>query len=183
MNVSKQTAIACCALSLLARADVNSQSKLLDAFHKRVTAYVKIHKSAKSEIDGVHQTDSPGQIDGKEHALARWIRNARHGASQGDIFTPEITAAFRKLLAAALAGPDGRAIRESLRRAAPSRPPAIRVNVTYPPGFPLQSTPPSLLLNLPMLPSELEYRVAGHDLILRDRDANLIVDFIPNAIP
>jgi hypothetical protein len=28
----------------------------------------------------------------------------------------------------------------------------------------------------------MEYRVVGKDLVLRDVDANLIVDFIPNAI-
>jgi hypothetical protein len=37
-------------------------------------------------------------------------------------------------------------------------------------------------MNLPPLPAELEYRVVGHSLILRDIEANLIVDFIVNAI-
>jgi len=183
MKVAQQVAVVCCALPLFGNADGDSESRVFDAFHKRVSMYVKIHKSAQGEVDGVHQTDSPGQIDGKERALARSIRNARRAASQGEIFTSEIAAAFRKLLAAALAGPNGRSIRESLRRAEPSRPLHIRVNAAYPPGFPLQSTPPSLLLNLPMLPSKLEYRVAGHALVLRDQDANLIVDFIPDAIP
>ena len=30
---------------------------------------------------------------------------------------------------------------------------------------------------------EVEYRVVGHDLLLRDVEANLVVDLIPNAIP
>ena len=40
--------------------------------------------------------------------------------------------------------------------------------------------PPSLLLNLPKLPKELEYRFVDHELIVRDVAANLIVDFIPD---
>jgi hypothetical protein len=38
-------------------------------------------------------------------------------------------------------------------------------------------------LNLPPVPPEVEYRVVGHALILRDIDANLIVDSVWNVIP
>jgi hypothetical protein len=37
-------------------------------------------------------------------------------------------------------------------------------------------------MNLPKLPPELEYRIIGKNLIIRDVDANIIVDFVPNAI-
>jgi hypothetical protein len=40
-----------------------------------------------------------------------------------------------------------------------------------------------VLLKLPPLPKDLEYRFLGRDLILLDIHANLIVDFIPAAIP
>jgi hypothetical protein len=40
--------------------------------------------------------------------------------------------------------------------------------------------PPSLLLNLPELPKELEYRFVGRELVLRDSAANLIVDVLPD---
>ena len=56
----------------------------------------------------------------------------------------------------------------------------LQVNANYPDGLPLQSMPPSLLLNLPRLPKELEYRFVGRELILRDTQANLIVDVIPD---
>jgi hypothetical protein len=59
----------------------------------------------------------------------------------------------------------------------------LRVNQQYPKGIPLQTTPPSLLLNLPKLPKGLSYRVVDNTLFLLDEEANLIVDFIPNAIP
>ena len=43
--------------------------------------------------------------------------------------------------------------------------------------------PPTLLRQLPDLPNELAYRIIGRALALQDIKANLIVDFIPNAIP
>ena len=60
-------------------------------------------------------------------------------------------------------------------------PPAI--NTDYPTRLPLATVPPSLLLKLPTLPEELEYRFLGRHLILRDIKANLIVDFIPDVVP
>ena len=104
------------------------------------------------------------------------------GARQGDIFTPEISAEFRRLIGITRQGPEAQRIHESLKHAEPLRPRPLRVNAAYPAKVPLQSTPPSLLLNLPKLPPELEYRVVGHDLILRDIEANLIVDFIVNVV-
>jgi hypothetical protein len=172
-----------CVLPVLYGARQDSSSKALDAFNQRIGEYVKIHKASKGEAGGgLKNTSSPGEIQANQRSLAEAIRKARPDARQGDIFSAEIAAEFRRLLAATLEGPGGARIRESLQRGEPARPPDIRVNAVYPPGFPLQSTPPSLLLNLPKLPPELEYRVAGHDLILRDREANLIVDFIPDAI-
>jgi hypothetical protein len=60
-------------------------------------------------------------------------------------------------------------------------PPAI--NTDYPTTLPLATVPPNLLLKLPTLPEELEYRFLGRHLILRDVRANLIVDFIPDVVP
>ena len=73
-------------------------------------------------------------------------------------------------------------VAQSLRRSEPVVV-ALKVNRPYPEGVPLQTTPPSLLLSLPKLPPEVEYRVVGHALVLRDVAANLIVDYAPNTIP
>jgi hypothetical protein len=56
------------------------------------------------------------------------------------------------------------------------------VNAPYPP-VPLQSTPPTLLANLPELPPGLDYRIVNRTLVLRDVQANLVLDFIPKALP
>jgi hypothetical protein len=56
-------------------------------------------------------------------------------------------------------------------------------NAKYPRNLPLQSTPPTLLMSLPPLPKELQYRIVGSTLVLYDMSSGLIVDFIPNAVP
>ena len=72
---------------------------------------------------------------------------------------------------------DGKNIRQSLRSSEPVQL-NLNINQSYPSHVPLQSTPPSLLVNLPPLPPDLEYRVIGRDLILLDTKANLIVDIV-----
>jgi len=58
-----------------------------------------------------------------------------------------------------------------------------RINTDYPTTLALATVPPALLLNLPTLPEILEYRFLGRHFILRDITANLIVDFVPDAVP
>ncbi|HLY20154.1 MAG TPA: hypothetical protein VKR61_23160, partial [Bryobacteraceae bacterium] len=89
---------------------------------------------------------------------------------------------FRRLIGLTLQAEAPR-IRRSLHRAEPVQLHDLRVDRSYPEGVPLQSTPPTILLNLPKLPSELEYRVVGRALVLLDVEANLIVDYIPDALP
>jgi hypothetical protein len=81
-----------------------------------------------------------------------------------------------------MAGQNDAHIKKSLERAEPVRL-TLHVNEAYPAKIPLQSTPPSILLNLPRLPPELEYRIVGHTLTLRDAVANIVVDLMPDAIP
>jgi len=158
------------------------QASAVKDFQNRVADYVKLHNTARSEVHGLKPTRSAEEIEHHEYKLAHRIRDSRRNAVQGDIFTPEIAAEFRKLIGTTMQGPDARAIRTSLAHAAPAHLKALRVDDPYPGEVPLQSTPPSLLLNLPPLPAELEYRVVGDALVLRDIEANLIVDFIRKAI-
>ena len=162
---------------------VNRDSLVLKDFSGRVADYVKVHKAAQADVHRLKPTNSPEEIKRYEHALAHRIRELRRGAVQGNLFTPEIAEVFRRLIGATMQGPEGVRIRESLQHAAPVNAQPIRVNSAYPDGLPLQSTPPSLLSNLPALPPEVEYRVVGADLIIRDVDANLVVDFIAKVVP
>ena len=161
---------------------VNRDAQVLADFSKRVADYVKLHQAARSEIHALKPTNSPETIKHYEREPAHRIREARRGAAPGNIFTPAISAEFRRLLAIATQGPEAERIRECLRHAEPLRTQPLEVNAGYPPGVPLQSTPPSLLANLPELPKEVEYRIVGRDLVVLDVEASLIVDFTGNAI-
>jgi hypothetical protein len=158
-----------------------AQDQILSDFGTRVRNYVEFRK--KKAGSPPKPTTSAAKLDQNREQMASGIREARSEAKQGDIFTPEIATYFRTHIAASLTGPNGAKIRTSLRDAEPVKGFRPQVNESYPEGVPRQSTPPSLLMNLPRLPKELEYRIVDHDLLLLDAETNMIVDFISGAIP
>ncbi len=90
---------------------------------------------------------------------------------------------FRRLLAPELKGEDGRDAKAVLKDDAPA-PGTVpfKVNAKYPENQPLPTVPANVLLTLPPLPAPLEYRIVGQHLLLLDTAADLIVDYILNAI-
>jgi hypothetical protein len=161
---------------------VNPDAALVKAFEDKVSAYMKLHKTVESKLPALKPTEAPATIRARQKELARGIRDARSPAEQGQIFSPEIAAEFKRLIGFAMKGEHAARVKGSLKSAEPVKL-QLHVGDEYPDAVPLQSTPPTLLLNLPALPAELDYRVVGHSLVLRDTKANLILDFIPNAIP
>ena len=59
----------------------------------------------------------------------------------------------------------------------------MKVNQVYPETLAYTTVPPSLLLKLPILPDEVAYRIVGHDLVLLDVKADMVVDLMPRIIP
>jgi hypothetical protein len=155
---------------------------LVQDFEDRVKDYVKLHKQVEATLPALKPTVSPEVIAHHEHELGERIRAARRSAVPGNVFTPKVAAEFRRLIALAMQGPDAAHVQQRLQHAEPVKL-QLKVGATYPADVPLQSTPPTLLLNLPPLPPEVDYRIVAKDLVLRDVKANLIVDFIANAIP
>jgi hypothetical protein len=150
-------------------------------FKKRIDAYIAVHNDAVKDVGALKQTSDPAEIKAAQHALAQRIAAARADAKPGDIFTPDIRNRFRELLAPHLKGEDGRDAREIVKDDAPPTVP-FKVNAPYPDGKPLPTVPANFLVNLPPLPKQVEYRIIDQHLILRDVDANLIVDYMLNAI-
>lgn len=155
----------------------------LKTFSDEVKQYVTMEK--KLPADKLSPTKDVQQLEEQRKALRAALQQARPDAKQGEIFGEEVGGVFRKLLRAAMAGPAGRKIRASLNHAEPVGPRDLKVNEVYPnlAGQPLQSVPPTLLSNLPLLPKGLEYRIVDHTLVLRDADANMVVDYLPDALP
>jgi len=160
---------------------VNKNSQTLADFQTRAAEYVKVRNKARSGMGPAKGDGSAYAVGARERQLAGRIRNLRGEAKHGSVFNPAISSEFRRLAAITYQGSGGKHIDTSLARSEPVQLP-VHVNGPYPTSAPLQSTPPTLLQNLPPLPKELEYRLVGGRLVLRDVEANLIVDYVDNFI-
>lgn len=149
-------------------------------FQERIDNYL----SAKKKQDIAKKpTDSAGKLAQEKQQTVKKTQAARPKARQGDIFTPPVAAYFKKQIESTLQGTEGEKVRASLRHAEPLPNVQLQVNAKYPRNLPLQSMPPTLLKNLPLLPKELQYRIVGATLVLYDMASGLVVDFIPGAVP
>ena len=161
----------------------SSEQKVLSDFSKQAKDYISREHSLAS--DKMKPTSDVAKLEQQRKQLRDAVQQSRPNAKQGDFFTPDAVKVFRKLLADVLNGPDGAKIKSSLNHAEPGAPASFRVNAEFPnqSGQPIQSIPPTLLRVLPALPKEMEYCIAGTTLALRDSSANMVVDFLPNALP
>jgi hypothetical protein len=160
----------------------NPDAQTMADFTKRVEAYTDLRKKLERDGAKLEETKDAAKIKAAQEALAQRMRAARAGARRGDIFTPETVALFRRLMYPEVKGPDAAVTKKAIKDDAPPKPIKLAINAAYPEGAPLPTVPPNLLMRLPKLPDDLEYRVVHTDLILRDGRANIIVDYIPGAI-
>jgi hypothetical protein len=175
--------LSCFALAWPAAAQqkVNADAKVLADFQSRIAKYMELHKQLERESPRLEQTKDPAAIQRSQAAMAAKLQAARKGARQGEIFTPEVQAVIRRLLNPELKGPDAADTKKAVEEDAPKGVP-LKVNAKYPENAPLPTVPPNLLAALPRLPEDLEYRFVHRHLILRDVHADVIVDYIPNAL-
>lgn len=159
---------------------VNSDAKLSQDFKARVEKYVSISKKADDDTPPLKKTKDPAEIRVAQDSLGQRIRALNANAKHGDVFSPEIAAYFKRLLRPEVTDKGTKAAIEDDN---PESIPNLKVNAIYPEKETLSTVPPNVLMTLPKLPDDIEYRFVGKHLILRDVRANLIIDYIPNAIP
>ena len=153
-------------------------------FQSRVEAYAALRERLRGQPPEVQRQTSAADQALNQRAretLAGRIRAARTDARQGDIFTPEVATDLRVRLNPELRGAAAADARATIREDAPAKF-ALRVNDSYPEGAALPTVPGSVLAALPPLPAALEYRIVDTHLILRDAEANLIVDYLFNVM-
>lgn len=148
-------------------------------FTQRVQQYLQLRKAVPQQRTTKHQEE----IVDRRHALAQAIRESRTGAKQGEIFTPEISEQFLRVIRSTFQGPNARNVRKTIRQGEPVEGVRLTVNGAYPENLPLTTVPPTLLRRLPPLPERLAYRIVGHNFVLQDTEARLVIDFIPEALP
>jgi hypothetical protein len=154
-------------------------------FQRSVGDYIALHRSFDRELPPVPITQDVGQIERAVTLLRTRMQTARATERQGNIITPEVAQMFRRRIATCLTAEEWRAFfadRELDEEGEATEAPPLRVNMEWPAGVPFDFMPPQLLQSLPALPEELQYRIIGRSLVLWDYHANLIVDFLPDAL-
>lgn len=159
------------------------QERAFKEFAQLVQQYLDLHKKLEASLPPLGPKETQEKIVERKTSLAQKIRGERSDAKKGDVFAPEIAEEFRRLIRIELQGPKGSKARKTIRQGEPLKPLRLRVNDTYPERLPVTTVPPALLLKLPQLPEEVAYRIVGRDLVLLDVEANLILDFIHEALP
>jgi hypothetical protein len=148
----------------------------LAEFNRRVQDYASLRSRLEAGLPPLVVTTDADEIERFERNLARRIRDAR-GSRRGQVFAESMKEQLRRMMAARADSATIAAIMED----GPGEF-DVDVNDTYAKKHALATMPPNLLLLLPDLPKDLEYRFVGRHLILRDARANIIIDQIPHAI-
>jgi hypothetical protein len=159
---------------------VNPQAQAMAEFKKRVDAYLELRRAVTEKYPDVKETGDPAKIHEREIALGKGIATARANAKPGDLFAP----VSRQVLT--IVEKDWNSRTPADQKAILAEIPKglmLKVNQPYPANVALATVPPKLLAQLPTLPEELEYRLVDRRLLLRDRDANLILDVLAGAEP
>jgi len=151
-------------------------------FNERVEGYVRLHHKAEDTFHLHHlkPTGSIRKIQQRQRAMAHHIGALRRNAREGDIFTPEVRSYFERALAAAYHENSEGILANLVCISEDDR--KLRPNDIYPPTWQYNPMPPTVLLHLPRLPEELEYRIVNKDLIILDVEADMIVDILRSSI-
>ena len=184
--------------SLVPPQTVEMDAHALKKFQGEVEEYVELRKKVLAEIPAVTDQSTAEEVAAHQRALTSAIIASREEEKQGEIFEPEVEAALRRTLLGEFSGPDGPALIRAIEQSdpeldsdpAPENPTkevtgqvTVAVNAVYNDAAQFSSVPPSLLLKLPLLPEVVRYQFVGRALILRDTEANVIIDFIQDVVP
>jgi hypothetical protein len=148
----------------------------LAAFSARTREYAALRSRLEVGLTPLRVTLDADEIETFERRLTSRMRDART-SRRFQVFVPAMERQIRRLLAqqadvgtiAAIAD-DGPGEFD------------VDINDTYSKERPLSTMPTKILLLLPELPPDMEYRFVGRHLILRDVRANMIIDEIPHVL-
>lgn len=179
------------ALLVLAALACNKNKNItdpLDEFGKRVNEYATLRNRLADSLGPVNESTSQAEIAARATALAGAITAHRAGSKQGDLFTPEAATVIATVIKEEYRRRGDSLTRSRDQQAGEYRAEGLasfdpKVNELFPTKYPLPTFDALLLPLLPKLPDHLEYRRIEHYLLVRDLDANLIIDFMPHAFP
>jgi hypothetical protein len=192
-NWSFLSAVLCAMLATTAVAQTNqalappvvtspADKATIDTFEKQVKQYVEIRNKLRANVPKLSKDSTPEQLNAYRTALEQSLRTARASAKQGDLFHPETAGYIRRTLKTEFQGKDRKELREIVFETE-TQGVVLRVNYPYAQTAELSEMPATLLAKLPQLPKEVRYRFVGRYMLLVDRESNVILDYMPEALP
>lgn len=154
----------------------------IQTFQKQVKDYVQLRDKVKANTPKLSKDSTPEQIQAYRTALEQSLRTARGGSKRGDLFRPETADYIRRTLKTEFQGKDRQELRETMFETEVQGV-ILRVNYPYAQSAELSEMPATLLAKLPQLPKEVRYRFVGRNMLLVDRESNVIIDYMPDALP
>ena len=164
------------------RTESFSEDIMIARFEGRVTEYSRLRERLEDKLPQLPKDSTPEKIKAHKTAFQEMVRAARAGAKQGDLFTPDIADYLRKTIRKEFTGERLEALRQEILAAETQGVP-LKVNYAYPETKELTQIPPTLLLKLPRLRKQVKYRFVGRHLLLVDRENDLIIDYMLDALP
>jgi hypothetical protein len=154
----------------------------IKSFETQVKGYIALRNKVRENAPKLSKDSTPEQIHAYRTTLEQSLRNARANAKRGEFFRPETADFIRRTLKIEFQGKDRKELREQIFETE-IQGVVLRVNYPYAQTAELSEMPATLLAKLPKLPKELRYRFVGRNMLLVDRESDLIIDFMPEALP
>lgn len=164
-----------------AQAGNAAEAAAVKQFNAAIAKYMAMRQKLRSEVSGPVKNSTSSQLNNASDALAAAIQRNRKDAKAGAIFNSAMAAMISRHIAEAVRSGELATVLEQIDDEGGAGP-APKVHLRLPVTAQMATMPPSVLKVLPPLPKELEYRILGNYLVLRDVDASLILDYIPNAV-
>jgi hypothetical protein len=193
MSMKAITAAVCAVIVLFQAAELDAsrfrqaaagvpEDEAVAQFHLALGGYLALRRNLLTETSGPAPNSSSVQLTDASDALAGAIQRARRSAAVGDLFSPAVAAVVKRRV-------DSVVRRENLGPVLATmddEEPRVRepkLHLRFPGAAQMATMPGALLATLPILPRELEYRIVGRYLVLRDVEAALIIDYVADIIP
>jgi hypothetical protein len=177
---------------------LQTDERAFSQFRQELQAYVAMRQAIVAQMGPAAPESEKEEVAEFQTNLTTAVISGRKGKQRGNIFSRDAESAIRQILIREFDGPQGATLIHAIKQGNPEFegnplptdptkearvPVKLAVNGLYPFAAPVSNVPPSLLQKLPALPSEVRYRFVGGSLILRDRVATVILDYIPDVIP
>lgn len=151
-------------------------------FEKQVNEYIELRNKVRENAPKLSKDSTAEQIHAYRTTLENSLRSARPNAKRGEFFQPATADFIRRTLKTEFQGKDRQELREQIFETE-TQGVVLRVNYPYAQTAEYSEMPATLLTKLPQLPKELRYRFVGRNMLLVDRESDVIIDFMPDALP